>query len=311
MKYSKYIVTEPKPVPPEIRAKFEAERRNRKPTIESIHLLSVDSEIIPDMFYVDCVWLWKGTSEEKVEGAHVHDFDEVIAFIGSNRDNPQDLGGQITIWLDGEKHVLDKTCLIFVPAGASHCPIVFNRIGTPVFFATISPSTKYTRTAIGESVPAPSVIKPVEHPVPRCRVVTEVVAFDGGQTGKPPTPPPDSTVKGARVMHLEDHVAEGSFYVDFVWIYEGTGAAPAPEHNHDWEEVIAMIGADQQHPNDLGGTMSIVLGDETHYINKSSLVCIPKGLKHCPWKFLDIKKPTLVFTAGPSGKYTGSHRQPE
>jgi mannose-6-phosphate isomerase-like protein (cupin superfamily) len=303
MKYSKYIVTEPKPVPPEIRAKFEADRRDRKPTIESIHLLSVDSEIIPDMFYVDCVWLWKGTSEEKVEGAHVHDFDEVIAFIGSNRDKPQDLGGQITIWLDGEKHVLDKTCLIFVPAGASHCPIIFNRIDTPVFFATISPSTKYTRADAVESKST--------SPAPRCRVVTEVVEFQGGATGKPPTPPPDSTVKGARVMHLEDHVAEGSFYVDFVWIYEGTGAAPAPEHNHDWEEVIAMIGADQQHPNDLGGTMSIVLGDETHYINKSSLVCIPKGLKHCPWKFLDIKKPTLVFTAGPSGKYTGSHRQPE
>jgi hypothetical protein len=110
-------------------------------------------------------------------------------------------------------------------------------------------------------------------------------------------------------MHLEDHVADGSFYVDFVWIYEGTGQAPAPEHNHEWEEVIAMAGVDPQHPHNLGGTMSIVLGDETHYINTSSLVCIPKGLKHCPWKFLDIKKPTLVFTAGPSGKYTGSHRQ--
>jgi hypothetical protein len=302
--YSKYIVTKPKSPPPEVRAKFATERRQRKSTIESTHLLSVDSEIIKDMFYVDCVWLWQGTSEDRVEEPHVHDFDEVIAFIGSNRDDPHDLGGKITIWLDGEQHVLDKTCLIFVPAGASHCPVIFNRIDRPVFWATISPSTKYTRTS------AKNGEKPAQNTTaPRCRIITEVVEFNGGATGKPPAPPPDSTVKGARVMHLEDHVAQGSFYVDFVWIYEGTGQAPAPEHNHDWVEVIAMIGADPQHPRDLGGTMSIVLGGETQYIRQSSLVCIPKGLKHCPWKFIDIKKPTLVFTAGPSGTYTGSHRQ--
>jgi hypothetical protein len=304
-KYSKYIVTEPKPIHPEFQVKFEAEKRERRSTIESTHLLSVDGEIMKDMFYIDCVWLWKGSSEDKVEESHFHDFDEVIGFIGSNREDPQDLGGEITIWLDGEKHVLNKTCLIFVPAKASHCPIIFNRIDKPVFFITISPSGKYTRTVLAEGeAPATGAV------APRCKVITEVKAsFGGSAPASPPTPPPNSTVKGARVMHLEDDVAEGSFYVDFVWIYEGTGAAPAPEHSHDWEEVIAMVGADSENPHDLGGTMSLVLGGETHYFNKSSLVCIPKGLVHCPWKFHDIKKPTLVFTAGPSGTYTGSHRQ--
>ncbi len=302
LKYSQYIVTEPKPVPPEVQAKFAAARPQRKSTVESTHLMSVDGEIIKDMFYVDCVWLWHGSSSEKVEEPHIHDFPEVIAFIGSDRDHPQDLGGQITIWLDGVKHVLEKTCLIFVPAGARHCPVVFNRIDKPVFFATISPTTKYTRSVVADNLPRTTET--------RCKIITEVVEFNGAGTSQPPKPPPDSTVKGARVMHLEDHIAAGSFYVDFVWIYEGTGQAPAPEHNHEWEEVIAMAGVDPQHPRDLGGTMSIVLGDETHYINRSSLVCITKNLKHCPWKFLDIKKPTLVFTAGPSGNYTGSHRQP-
>jgi hypothetical protein len=30
---------------------------------------------------------------------------------------------------------------------------------------------------------------------------------------------------------------------------------------------------------------------------------------HCPWEFHDIKTPTLVFTAGPSHMYTGSHKK--
>ncbi len=97
--------------------------------------------------------------------------------------------------------------------------------------------------------------------------------------------------------------------MDFVWIFEGTGGAPAPEHTHEWPELIAMAGADPAHPRELGGKMSIVLGDETHYTDLSTLVCIPKQTKHCPWLFHDIRRPTLVFSAGPQGIYSGSHKK--
>jgi hypothetical protein len=309
LKYSKYIVTEPRPVPPEMKEEMEARRRESKSTVEATHVLSVDDTIIKDMFYVDCVWLWKGSAEDTAKEPHVHDFDEVIGFIGSNQEDPQDLGGEITIWLDDDRQVLTKTCLIFVPAGVKHCPIQFNRIDQPIFFVTISPSKRYSRVA-GDKIPAPEGRPAGKSGAPRYTIVTELKSEAGPPpSGSPPPRPPSSDLRGARVMHMEDDIAEGSFYVDFVWIYEGNGAAPAPEHDHDWEEVIAMVGADPENPHDLGGTMSIVLGDETHYITKSSLVCIPKGLKHCPWRFIDIKKPTLVFTAGPTGTYTGSHRK--
>jgi hypothetical protein len=307
LKYSKYIVTKAKPIPPELRRKFEAERDKRKSTIKSTRLLTVDDEIVKDFFYVDCNWLWSGSAEDTAEEPHAHDFDEVIGFIGSNREDPHDLGGKITIWLDGNQEVLTKSCLIFVPAGTRHCPIRFNRIDKPVFFVTIAPVKRYSRRAEGGETTA-AVAR--ESAAPKYTIITKTkerftVAASGG--GAPP-PPPNPSLKSARVLHLEDDVAKGSFYVDFVWIYEGTGQAPAPEHTHEWEELIAMVGADPEHPRELGGKMSIVLGNETHVITKSSLVCIPRGLKHCPWKFLDIKKPTLVFTAGPSGIYTGSHK---
>ena len=312
LEYSKYIITGPKPLPTELKEKLEDERRKSKSTVQSTHLLTVDDEVIKDFFHVDCVWLWKGTAQDTVEEPHTHDFDEVIGFIGSNREDPHDLGGEITIWLDDEKQVLTKSCLIFMPAGIRHCPILFNRIGRPVLFVTISPAKRYSRisadsrtaSATLKSRPAKNLTKP------GYTIITETKArFTVAASDAPPPPPPSSTLKSARILHLEDDMAKGSFYVDFVWIYEGSGAAPAPEHSHEWEEVIAMIGADPENPRDLGGPMSIVLGDETHVITKSSLVCIPKGLKHCPWKFLDIKKPTLVFTAGPSGTYTGSHKK--
>ena len=137
-KYARYIISEPK--------SYSEESQSGISTIESTHLMTVDSEVVEDMFYADGVWLWKGTSDEKAGDPHIHDFDEVIAFIGSDQENPQDLCGEITIWLDGEKHVIDKTCLIFVPTGAVHCPIVFNRIDKPVFHFATGQGTNYTGT---------------------------------------------------------------------------------------------------------------------------------------------------------------------
>ncbi len=302
-KYGKYIITEPKEWPPELLARMAEGRAARQSTTKSTRLMSVDSEILPGFFYVDCAWLWSGGEEEVGGEAHTHDFDEVIGFVGSNRDDPHDLGGEVVIYLDGKREVLTKTSLIFVPAGVPHCPYYFKRVDRPIFFVTISPSGKYTQERKAAASAGDAA---------RCTIVTEVkklfsVAASGNDM--PPPPPPNPNLKSARVLHLEDDVARGAFYVDFVWIYQGTGAAPAPEHTHEWPELIAMAGSDPERPHHLGGKMSIVLGDEDHIIERSSLVCIPPGLKHCPWRFLDIKKPTLVFTAGPSAMYSGSHKK--
>jgi hypothetical protein len=54
--------------------------------------------------------------------------------------------------------------------------------------------------------------------------------------------------------------------------------------------------------------MSVDPEGEPYYITKSSLICIPKGVKHCPWKFLDVRRHTLVFSAGITGIYAGTHR---
>ena len=124
----------------------------------------------------------------------------------------------------------------------------------------------------------------------------------------PPPTPAKVTMKGARILHMEDDMAKGSFYVDYVWFYEGHGQAPMGVHDHEWAELIAMTGCDPENPYDVGGTFSVELEGETYYINKSSLICIPAHVMHCPWKFLEVKKPTLAFTASPSGLYYSSEK---
>lgn len=304
LKYTHRIITEPKPWPPEVEARHAEERAKTKSTVRSTRIMTVDSDILEDFFYVDCAWLWSGSQAETTGRPHVHDFDEVIGFIGSSREDPHDLGGEVTIWLDDKDEVLHKSCLIFVPAGVPHCPYTFNRIDKPIFFVTISPTGKYTQLPDKK---APAIERP------KCTIITETkqrftVAGSGGEA-PPPAMPRDPSLRSTRLLHMEDDMAKGAFYVDFVWLWEGKGAAPAPEHEHEWPELIAMAGCDPDNPHDLGGRMSIVMGDDTYYIEKSSLVCIPKHLKHCPWRFLEIRRPILVFSAGPSSMYTGSHKK--
>ena len=43
------------------------------------------------------------------------------------------------IWLDGEKHIITKTALVFVPAGMKHCPLILRRVDRPIFhFTTVT-----------------------------------------------------------------------------------------------------------------------------------------------------------------------------
>jgi hypothetical protein len=138
-KYGKYIITEAKSD-----LKAPSYRRDAAEIAAGNHtrLLYLDDEVIKGAFYAECVWYWKG-SEQSIVGAHTHSFDEVIAFLGTNRENPQDLCGEVELWLDDEKHILTKSCLVFVPKGMKHCPLIIRRVDRPIFHFTTGPGGRY------------------------------------------------------------------------------------------------------------------------------------------------------------------------
>ncbi|HSW38697.1 MAG TPA: hypothetical protein VLL97_04325, partial [Acidobacteriota bacterium] len=80
-----------------------------------------------------------------IEVPHTHDFDEVIGFIGTNRKNPRDLGGEIEFWFEDEPYTLVKTCYLFIPKGVMHTPVVIKRIDTPIFMFEAGNDTAYIR----------------------------------------------------------------------------------------------------------------------------------------------------------------------
>jgi len=124
LKYSKYIISTARPLSPEFQAKAEADRKSRKLTIESTHLMSVDDDIVEGFFYVDCSWIWSGSAEEPIEEPHTHDFDEIIGFFGTDINHPEELNAELSFYIGGETIPVTKSCLVYVPRDVEHSPIL-------------------------------------------------------------------------------------------------------------------------------------------------------------------------------------------
>jgi len=129
-KYAKYIVTELKapPASPEAAARY-AEFATR--------ILWMDSNVVEGAFQMNCSWYLRPT--KGIPEPHSHEYDEIIGFFGSNPEDPYELGGEIELWLEDEQYLLTKTCMVFVPRGMNHCPLILRRVDRPIFhFTTVN-----------------------------------------------------------------------------------------------------------------------------------------------------------------------------
>ena len=107
-------------------------------------LTYLDGSVIDGAFYMECLWFLKG-SDKALNQAHTHDFDEVIGFYGTNPEDKDDLGGEIELWLGGEKHILTRSFMAFVPKGLSHCPLTVRRVDRPIFHFSGGPGGMYVK----------------------------------------------------------------------------------------------------------------------------------------------------------------------
>ncbi|HUT67700.1 MAG TPA: hypothetical protein VMW86_04020 [Dehalococcoidales bacterium] len=115
---------------------------------EAMRLISLDSDVRKGAFYMETAWYWPGKwpgskGDEGTVKEHVHDYDEAIAYIGTNPDDPYDLCGEVELWVDGKQNILDRSFIAFVPAGTKHCPLKIRKVDRPIFHFTAGMSRSY------------------------------------------------------------------------------------------------------------------------------------------------------------------------
>jgi hypothetical protein len=132
-KYSKYFVT--RYVKPKETNSWSPVYRPQDRT----KILRLDKNSMRESkLFVECTWFWPAmvedrTLEQRSTKPHVHDYDEVLGLVGTNRDDPHDLGGESEVYLGGERHIINKSCLIYLPAGLEHGPFREINMKRPIF----------------------------------------------------------------------------------------------------------------------------------------------------------------------------------
>ena len=86
------------------------------------------------------------------EKSHVHDYDEILFFVGGNPMDFRDFGAEVELSLgeELEKHIITTTTFVYVPKGLIHCPIQFKRVDKPIIFSAISLVPAYEKRLISK-----------------------------------------------------------------------------------------------------------------------------------------------------------------
>jgi hypothetical protein len=108
----------------------------------------IDSRFVPGAFYAESVWCREASEGTPPEHCH-DDWDEILMFFGSDPERPHDLGGEVELWIGGEKYLITESAMVFVPKGVSHCPMIFRRVDRPILHLTTGPTTEsYSRDGL-------------------------------------------------------------------------------------------------------------------------------------------------------------------
>ena len=109
----------------------------------SHRILWMDGNVVPGAFQMNTAWYYAVPERDPVFEEHVHDYDELIGFFGSDPEHPYDLGAEMEVTINGERHLLTKSSLIFAPAGLPHMRISIKRVDRPMFHFSVVMNPEY------------------------------------------------------------------------------------------------------------------------------------------------------------------------
>ena len=219
---------------------------------------------------------------------------ELYAFISGDINDPGNLNADIEMWIENDRLELRSTSIVLVPAGAAHGRIKFTGVKHPVFCYHVLLSS-------GKLNAVPALAKMAKGSFSREKNVVERYERVDGTV---PFQPFEGFLK--LLLWIDGEKLPGAPYMESVWFCK-----PKPErdamdipHTHEFDEFLGIIGSDPDHPEELNGEAHIWVDGEELVTTKSFLLCVPRGMHHCPMLITKMDRPMIHFTGGNLGVYS-------
>lgn len=145
-KYSKYIY------------EYDGRDDERFPDWAPFEMITrVDKDVIPGCDFYMVHWVLPHDEPFAHIGhpPHIHRDPELLFHIGTDPNNPQDLGAEIELYLgvEMEKHVLTKSCVIYIPPNFVHSPWKPLRTTRPWIFIEVNQGPRHTEKGFHQLLP--------------------------------------------------------------------------------------------------------------------------------------------------------------
>jgi hypothetical protein len=109
----------------------------------SHRILWIDDKVCKGAFQMNTAWYYAVPEKHPVFDGHSHNADELIGFFSSDPNDPYNLGAEIEVSINGEKHLITHSSLIFIPANMKHMPMNIIKVDRPVFHFSIMMDKSY------------------------------------------------------------------------------------------------------------------------------------------------------------------------
>jgi len=139
-KYGRYYITETPPNPRHPQSRI---KDNPMPWENTLYINDELNGTIRGAFYLETNMVLRTSTGDVGSKSHSHPHAEYLIFLGTDPEDLFDLGGEVEFWVGGEKHIITKSCAVFIPGEVEHCPLYFHRVDRPFMFISTSNSLGY------------------------------------------------------------------------------------------------------------------------------------------------------------------------
>lgn len=238
-------------------------------------------------------------------GAHSHDFNQAMLFLGTDTDDIGTLGSEVELCLgdNGEKHMITTSTAVSIPKGLPHFPANITRMDKRFLFMTISCTSEYSM------IPVPMEEDPLKNSPVMSLMAKQrdhIISLAFARKGAWSYGPTNADDSGGHLAVISGRDPDFDFRIMCESIKKAPyrfGPNPETPHVHPNPEILFFIGTNTEDLTDLGAEVEISIGDEKeiHVFDKSTAVVLPGGLSHCPLTITKVERPFYLTDVRPYG----------